>query len=63
MVSGSTATVEFTGLGDFETFQCDLDREGLKSCKIIIYIMRVNKFALPCIQTFPLFLNTHKDLY
>ena len=27
-VSGSMATIEFTGLGDFETFQCDLDREG-----------------------------------
>lgn len=30
---GNTAMIEFTGLGDFETFQCNLDREGFKNCK------------------------------
>ena len=32
-LSGNTATFEFTGVGDFETFNCNLDREGFKSCK------------------------------
>ena len=32
-VDGTTATIEFTGLGSFETFLCDLDREGLQPCK------------------------------
>jgi hypothetical protein len=36
-LSGNTATFEFTGVGDFETFQCDLDRKGFKLCKMIIY--------------------------
>ncbi len=34
-LSGNTATFEFIGVGDFETFQCNLDREGFKPCKMI----------------------------
>ena len=34
VVSESIAMVEFTGIGDFETFQCNLDREGFNPGKI-----------------------------
>ena len=32
-VDGDTATLEFEGLGNFEDFLCDLDREGLQPCE------------------------------
>ena len=32
-VEGSTATIEFEGTGDFNTFLCDLDRQGLQACE------------------------------
>ena len=35
LVSGNTATVHFRVLGGFETFQCDLDREGFNPCEIL----------------------------
>ena len=35
-VSRSTALIEFEGVGQFETFLCDLDRSVLRPCKEII---------------------------
>ena len=35
LVSGRTATVQFEILGGFESFQCDLDREGFIPCEIL----------------------------
>jgi hypothetical protein len=32
-VDGDSATVEFQGTGDFDSFLCDLDRQGLEPCK------------------------------
>ena len=32
-VDGSTATVEFVGMGGFGNFSCDLDRQELLPCE------------------------------
>ena len=32
-VDGDSAIIEFEGIGDFENFLCDLDRQGLEPCK------------------------------
>ena len=32
-VDGDSATIEFVGIGNFENFLCDLDRQGLEPCK------------------------------
>ena len=32
-VNGDSATVEFIGTGNFDRFNCDLDRQGLQPCK------------------------------
>ena len=33
-VEGNTTTIEFQGTGDFETFLCDLDKQGLEPCEL-----------------------------
>ena len=32
-VDGDSATVEFEGTGSFDSFLCDLVKQGLESCK------------------------------
>jgi hypothetical protein len=46
-LSENTATIEFTGVGDFETFQCNLDREGFKSCKTISNLTSCHHLQAP----------------
>ena len=38
-VDGNNATVEFIGTGEFDTFNCNLDRKGFEPCEEVQLIL------------------------